>query len=294
MRFESVHIVSLFVTLVIIVVALFLFNPFYTVDQTDIAVIKTFGEYAGTKGPGLHVRIPLVQSVEQYYVGVDTIDFHQTSVDTDNGYAYSGYSGGYSYEPITALTIDGLEVSVDVSVLTVLKKEQLPVIAQHFYSFAELEQWKIAAIRGSIRQVLALYRADALYGEKRGEVEMKMKTELEKQILLYFDLEGVHIRQVRLPDAIKYSIEQKLQADQEAQKMEFVVQKEFLEAQRKSIEAEGIANYTRIISKSLDPEFLQWYYIQNLQVLGQSPNAKTILIPSTMATDGSKLLVATN
>jgi regulator of protease activity HflC (stomatin/prohibitin superfamily) len=282
--------ISGFVIVIILGIAFLLLNPFVIVDQTDVAVIKTFGVFSHVASPGLSMIIPLVQSTEKYYVGIDTIDFQSGSDLSD--YATLGYSGGHSYEPISSLTSDGLEVVLDISIQTQLKVEAMDVVPLRFFSFYELEQWKIAAIRGGMRQVLATYRGDALYGELRGQVETELVEKLESELSEYFTVVGVHIRHVSLPVNIKSAIEQKLQSEQEAQKMQFVVQREKLEADRKELEARGIAQYNSIISNSLDDKYLQWYYIQNLQALSVSPNAKTILLPSSQTQ--TQVMVATN
>ena len=86
------------------------------------------------------------------------------------------------------------------------------------------------------------------------------------------------MRNITLPAAVKGTIEQKIQAEQEAQKMQFVLQKERQEADRKRVEAQGIADYQKIISESLTDKQLQYEQIKAMKELAQSQNAKLIMM----------------
>ena len=79
---------------------------------------------------------------------------------------------------------------------------------------------------------------------------------------------------------MKSTIEQKINAEQEAQKMQFVLQKEKQEAERKRVEAQGISDYQRIISMSLSDRQLQYEQIKAMKELAASGNAKIIVLPS--------------
>jgi regulator of protease activity HflC (stomatin/prohibitin superfamily) len=86
------------------------------------------------------------------------------------------------------------------------------------------------------------------------------------------------VRNITLPQTVKSTIEQKIQAEQEAQKMQFVLQKETQEAERKRVEAKGIADYQRIISESLSDKQLQYEQIKAMKELAQSQNSKVIMM----------------
>jgi regulator of protease activity HflC (stomatin/prohibitin superfamily) len=92
------------------------------------------------------------------------------------------------------------------------------------------------------------------------------------------DIEAVLIRDVRLPRQIQAAIENKLKEEQEAERYEFTLEKERLEAQRKEIEARGEAEYQRIITESLSPAFLRFKGIEATQRLAESSNAKTVIV----------------
>ena len=87
------------------------------------------------------------------------------------------------------------------------------------------------------------------------------------------------IRDIRLPESVVRAIEEKRKAYEEAQRMQFLLEKEKLEAERKKVEAQGIAEANRIIAGSLTKEYLTWKFIENIQEYAKSPNNTIILIP---------------
>ncbi|MEJ8817165.1 hypothetical protein [Lacibacter sp. H407] len=91
-------------------------------------------------------------------------------------------------------------------------------------------------------------------------------------------LENLLVRNITLPASVKATIEQKINAEQDAQKMQFVLQKEKQEAERKRVEAQGIADYQRIISESLTDRQLQYESIKAQLELSKSQNAKIIIM----------------
>ncbi len=241
----------------------------FTVDQTEIAVVKTFGEYSHLAKPGLHVKLPVAQSVEHYYIGIRTVNFVE------------GEKGRDTYAPVVALSNDGLEIKMDISVQTALKPEKIEEVARSFKGPEFIESWKISTIRGVIRDVIARYNAEALYGDQRGQVEADIRHELEDKLSRYFNVHAVYIRKVTLPQNLKNAIEAKLQAQQDAMRMQFIVEKEKKEAERKEIEAEGIAKANAIIGQSMrkNPEYLQWYYMKALEEMARSENTMFVLLP---------------
>ena len=90
-------------------------------------------------------------------------------------------------------------------------------------------------------------------------------------------LEQLLVRNITLPQAVKTSIEQKISAEQDAQKMQFVLQKEKQEAERKRVEAQGIADYQHIINQGLTDQQLQYEQIKAYLELAKSPNSKVII-----------------
>ncbi|MCK4941005.1 prohibitin family protein, partial [candidate division WOR-3 bacterium] len=140
------------------------------------------------------------------------------------------------------------------------------------------------ASRTAIRNTTVKYQAVAIYSEKREEVQDEINISLEKDLSERgIVLEKVLLRNISLPAKVKGAIEAKLEAEQDAQKMEFVLLKEVKEADRKKIEAGGIAKAQQIIAQSLIGErgraYLSWKYLENLKNLYQSPNNTILIAP---------------
>jgi regulator of protease activity HflC (stomatin/prohibitin superfamily) len=181
-------------------------------------------------------------------------------------------------DAIRVLTSDGLEVVID---LTVLYKV-LPVDAPEILRETGLDYGdKVVRplTRTRIRDNAVYYDAVSLYSIKRDEFQRRIfesiTGDFQKRGLL---LESLLIRNITLPQAVKTSIEQKMSAEQDAQKMQYVLQKEQQEAQRKRVEAQGIADYQHIISESLTDRQLQYESIKAQLEIAKSANAKVIII----------------
>ena len=182
-------------------------------------------------------------------------------------------------DAIVTLTKEGLSVDLDVTVWYHLD----PAMAWEVYRDIGLNYiQKIVrpAIRTSIRNKTALYSVKDIYSANREQVTSEIFDELlknlgDKGIIV----EKVLLRNVSLPERVKNAINDKIAAEQEARKMKYVLQKEEQEAKRKRIEAEGISRAQKIISNSLTPNYLQWYYIQTLKQLVNSPNNTVIIAP---------------
>jgi regulator of protease activity HflC (stomatin/prohibitin superfamily) len=133
--------------------------------------------------------------------------------------------------------------------------------------------------RTKIRDNAVYYDAVSLFSTKRDEFQTRINKSIEDDFhrrgLL---LEQILIRNITLPQAVKTSIEQKITAEQDAQKMQFVLQKERQEAERKRVEAQGIADYQRIISESLSDKQLQYESIKAQLEIAKSPNTKVIVM----------------
>merc|ERR550537_1178161 len=94
-------------------------------------------------------------------------------------------------------------------------------------------------------------------------------------------LEDVLLKAVTLPSQLTHSIELKAQAEQDSARMEFVLAKERQEADRKSIEARGIAQFQTIVSEGISPALLQWKGIEATEKLSESPNSKIVIMGNT-------------
>jgi regulator of protease activity HflC (stomatin/prohibitin superfamily) len=133
--------------------------------------------------------------------------------------------------------------------------------------------------RTKIRDNAVRFDAVDLYSKKREVFQNLITTDIENSFKKRgIVLENILIRNITLPATVRSSIEQKIQAEQDAQKMQFVLQKETQEADRKRIEAQGISDYQNKISASLTPELIQYEQINAYKELAQSANAKIIVM----------------
>lgn len=137
----------------------------------------------------------------------------------------------------------------------------------------------IPQLRSSVRGLTSEQEAKALYTSGRGEIQRRLKDELTEVLARRgIIVEDVLLKAIKLPPQLVQAIELKAQADQEAQRMEFVLQKEEQEAARKKIEANGIADYQTIVSKGVSDKLLQWKGIEATVKLAQSPNSKVVVM----------------
>ncbi len=134
-------------------------------------------------------------------------------------------------------------------------------------------------VRSEARKVFGRYSPEEIYSTKREEIERQIQDEVTKALVgKHVIVEAVLVRDVGLPESIRVAIADKLAEEQRSQKMRFTLDKERQEADRKQIEAEGIAKYQSIVRQGLTPEYLQWKGIEATEKLAASSNAKVVVI----------------
>ncbi len=246
----------------------FLTSCIVQIDAGQVGVQKLFGKVqTRILQSGLNFVNPLVDVVK---MDVKTKNYTMSGVHDE------GMKTGD--DAIRVLAADGLEVTIDLSVLyRIIPTEAPRLLAQTGEDFEDKIVRPITRTR--IRDNAVYYEAVALYSTKRDEFQQRIFKNIEddfkKRGLL---LENLLVRNITLPASVKATIEQKINAEQDAQKMQFVLQKEKQEAERKRVEAQGIADYQRIISESLTDRQLQYESIKANLELSKSPNAKIIIM----------------
>jgi prohibitin 1 len=175
---------------------------------------------------------------------------------------------------------EGLSMQVEVSVLFHLDPEKASdvyrTIGQDYIGVILEPQF-----RSVTRGVTAAYEAKALYTSEREHLAQLVTTDLRVLVAPRgITIESTPLRKLTLPPRITTAIEEKLSADQESQRMEFVLLKEKQEAERKRIEATGVADFQRIVATGISPELLRWKGIEATTKIAESPNAKVIVIGS--------------
>jgi regulator of protease activity HflC (stomatin/prohibitin superfamily) len=137
----------------------------------------------------------------------------------------------------------------------------------------------ISRFRSIIREITATYPAEAIYSTKRQEVANRLRQQLSEQLApLGFAVDQVLLRGIQLPDTLQAAIQQKLATEQESQQMRFTLEKARQEAERKRIEAKGIADSQKIVTQGLNQQILQLREIEATEKLAGSDNAKVIII----------------
>lgn len=252
----------------IMIVAGISFSCIIQIDAGQVGVKKLFGKVQDdVLNSGLHFINPL-------------LDIEKMDVKTKN-YTMSGVhdeGANSGDDAIRVLTSDGLEVTIDLSVLYRVASADAPRILKE--TGIDYEDKIVRPItRTRIRDNAVYYEAVALYSTKRDEFQQRIFKNIEddfKKRGLF--LENLLVRNITLPQSVRSTIEQKINAEQEAQKMQFVLQKEKQEAERKRVEAQGISDYQRIISESLTDRQLQYEQIKAQLELAKSANAKIIVM----------------
>jgi prohibitin 2 len=168
---------------------------------------------------------------------------------------------------VKTVTSEGLYVGLDITVLYKIDAAKADELRSTVGTEGEYQQIIVRpSIRSTIREIVSDHEASDIYGEGRATVEVEIFDRLVSILQprnVY--VEQVLLREVELPAELTKAIEAKKQAEQEALRMQYVLEKEELEKERKLIEADGIAGANKIIADSLSKEYLSWYWIDNLQ-----------------------------
>lgn len=181
-------------------------------------------------------------------------------------------------EDLTVLSSDGATIRMQVSILYRPNAEFLDslqkMVGETYYSDIVAPN-----IRGIARAVAGRYKPEEIYSTKREELAKSILEELTAEVAKrWIIVQNVLIRNVQIPAKISEAINFKLAADQEAQKMQFTIQKERLEAERKRIEAQGIADFQQIVAAGITPSYLKWKGIEATEHIAQSPNSKIVIV----------------
>src|ERR1700722_9373619 len=232
------------------------FSSITRVGTGHVGVLTLFGKVqeSGTLGEGIHLINPLKTN-------------NELSIQTQT-----------LKESASVPSSEGLMMSLDTSLIYHLNPDRAAEVFQKIG--ADYENIVVEpTLRSAIRESTASHTANALY---TGEREMVAKqildqitTELSKRGLT---VENVLLRDIQLPTTLKAAIEAKQQAEQESLAMNFRLQKETQEAQRKRIEAAGVRDFQQIVAQGITPSLLEWKGIEATENLAKSPNSKVVVI----------------
>ena len=242
--------------LAILIVAIFVVMASITSIPTgNVGVLTLFGRVTGETLPeGIHVVNPL-KSVQKLSVQTQSVK-----------------------ESANVPSNEGLILALDTSLLFRLDKNKAAFV---FQTVGDNYAEKIVepTLRAAIRASTSAHTANALYTNARELVQQQIQDELTSQLAPRgVIVENVLLRDVQLPAMLKGSIEAKQQAEQDALRMSFILQKEKQEAERKRIEAQGIADFQKIVATGISAQLLEWKGIEATEKLAASSNAKVVII----------------
>jgi prohibitin 1 len=176
---------------------------------------------------------------------------------------------------------EGLNVSAEISILYHVQSDKVTTILKE----VGLDYERIlilSSFRSSAADVCAKYYAKDMHSGKRGEIEQEIKKLLVDRLKdRGVIIESIMLKSISLPDRLYRAIEEKLKAEQQAQQMQFILDREKSEAERKRIEAEGIKNAQQILKEGITKENIEWKSLEVFKELSKSPNTKIIITDGT-------------
>jgi prohibitin 1 len=236
-------------------IVILLFSSVSRVGTGHVGVLTLFGRVTGeTLGEGIHLINPLKTNNE---LSIQT----QTLKESAN-----------------VPSSEGLMISLDTSLIYHLNPDRASDVFQKLG--ADYENVVVEpTLRSAIREATASHSANALYTGEREEVAKKIMAQLTEELTKRgLIVENVLLRDIQLPATLKAAIEAKQQAEQESLAMNFRLQKETQEAQRKRIEAAGVRDFQQIVAQGITPSLLEWKGIEATENLAKSPNSKVVVI----------------
>ncbi len=252
----------------ICIVLVIIFSAIVQVGPGEVGVQTLFGSVQDrVLYSGLSLVNPLVD-VEKMDVKTQS---YTMSIAQDEGNLAND-------DAISALSRDGLTIKLDVTVWYRLSESDAP---QVFRTIGVDYTGKIVrpAIRTALRDVSVLYSATDIYSVKREEFVAGVTRNIDDAFKgRGIILERVLLRNVELPEMVRSAIDEKIAAEQKAQQMVYVLQKEKQEAERKKVEAQGISDYNRIVSQSITDQVLQLKGIEATLELSKSQNSKMVIM----------------
>ena len=238
-----------------LILIILLFNCVTRIGTGNVGVLTVFGRVTGeTLSEGIHLINPL-KTVNEMSIRSVTVK-----------------------ESASTPSSEGLMMSLDTSLIYHLNPDRAAEVFQKLgprYEDVVVEP----NLRSAVREATASHTANALYSSERDVVAKQIFEQLTNQLTQRgMVVENVLLRDIQLPVTLKQSIELKQQAEQEALAMNFRLQKETQEAQRKRIEAQGVRDFQQIVAQGITPSLLEWKGIEATETLAKSPNTKVVVV----------------
>jgi prohibitin 1 len=251
---------SNFVKLGILFFGIFMLSSCTTIREGEVGVKRTFGKYSNNPyTEGLRVFNPFASTIIKVSTQTENLEVE-----------------------LSIPSKEGLNILATVSILYNIERAKVPYILRTIGT--DYERNIIMPIfRSAVADVTSRFYAKDMHTGERIVIERAIRDQMmihlkDKGI----DIETVLLKSIQMPRSLARAIEQKLEAEQEAQRMEFVLQQAKREAEQKRIEAEGVRDAQKIISEGLNPNILQFKSIEAFKELSKSPNTKIIITDGDM------------
>jgi regulator of protease activity HflC (stomatin/prohibitin superfamily) len=195
-------------------------------------------------------------------------------------------------ETMQVLSREGLSIGLEISAIYRLNPDSAAQVYKTILGGDYEDIVLVPQFRAISRAITASFQASALYSTEREQLAIGIQNELGATVIKRgIIIEATPLRNVGLPPQLTEAIETKQRADQESQRMQFVLTKETQEANRKRIEAQGISDFQSIVARGISDQLLRWKGIEATEKIAQSPNAKVIIIGA--GKDGLPLILDT-
>jgi prohibitin 1 len=241
--------------LLLVVAAIIALSSTSCVRTGHVGIVSIFGRVTGRAlSEGIHIVNP-VASVTELSIKTQEIK-----------------------EKASVPSKEGLIMGLEASILYHLDPAQAATVYQQVGpTYADI--LLVPTFRSAIRAITAGNTAASLYSDGREGIAQQILEDVRRQVAPRgVIVENVLLRDLQLPETLKHAIEAKQQAQQEAQRMEYVLQREKQEAERKRVEAAGIKDFQDIVSQGISEKLLEWKGIEATMELVKSPNAKVIVV----------------
>lgn len=241
-------------------VVLALMNAVVLVDVGEVGVQHFLGSVRPVPlDQGVHVINPLA-SVERMSIREQ---------------AYPPQGG---VEQIEAQTSEQLNVALEVSLLFRIARENAPDLYQRIGSEEQIKRSIILnAVRNGVRDAVATKSINQIFSPDRREVATDMKESIQAKAGDRIEVLDVFVRDIQAPPRVREAIEQKLEREQQVASEQFQTQIIQEQARQQAEEAKGIAEAQQIITQGLTPEYLTFFYIQQLT---EMPDGSTVYVPT--------------
>lgn len=249
-----------YLSLVIGIILVSLITSCTTVRQGEVGVKRTLGKYRDVPYTGgLKVYNPFVSTIVKISTQTENLEVQ-----------------------LSLPSREGVNIKAEISILYRVEPDNAPEILRNIGVGYE-RNLILPVFRSASADVSSSFYAKDMHTGERYDIEKAIKDRMMKIIAdKGIIIEAVLIKSIILPQNLYNAIEEKLQAEQQALRMEFILQQEKLEAERKIVEAKGIRDAQKIISEGLDSQLLQFKSIEAFLELAKSPNTKVIISDGDM------------